>query len=76
MRNEQPTFSGQPIVEKGHKPEENHVSRTSGSWSSVYDRPFALFLASTSASSNDLATIQFLLSDVCRQTWSGSGDFK
>src|SRR3989442_14049152 len=24
--------SGHPIVEKGHRPEENHVSSTSGSW--------------------------------------------
>ena len=24
--------SGQPSVEKGHRPEENHVSSTSGSW--------------------------------------------
>src|SRR5215475_4780718 len=27
--------SGQPSVENGHRPDENHVSRTSGSWRSA-----------------------------------------
>ncbi len=59
------TFSGQPMVEKGQRPEENHVSRTSSSCSKVYFRPLALFSASTCASSNERATIQFLSSAVC-----------
>ena len=59
------TCSGQPIVEKGQRAEENQVSRTSSSCCRVYFLPLARFFASTSASSADRATIQFLSSAVC-----------
>ena len=61
---------GQPMVEKGKRPEENQVSRTSGSCDNDIDsagRPFFSH-ASLTASSKVLATTQLLGSEV-----SGSG---
>jgi len=49
------TVSGQPIVENGHNPEENQVSSTSESRSSVNDLPGNFFSAFSLASSSDLA---------------------
>lgn len=59
------TFSGQPIVENGHNPDENHVSKTSSSCSSVKGLPPALTLACSSASSLVRATIQASSLDDC-----------
>jgi hypothetical protein len=59
------TFSGQPRIEKGHRPDENQVSRTSSSCSKVYLRPAADASALASASSRVRATTQLASSAVC-----------
>lgn len=52
--------SGHPKTEKGKRPLLNQVSSTSGSWSSLKDRPFPSFASAIArASSSVLATIQF-----------------
>lgn len=46
--------SGQPRVEKGHRPEENHVSRTSSSLFNLKSLPDNAFRALDSASSDQI----------------------
>src|SRR5229473_1853086 len=48
--------SGQPSVEKGHNPELNHVSRTSGSCSNFVDAHFEHF---SGASRATIISLQF-----------------
>lgn len=55
-----PTLSGQPMIENGQSPEENHVSRTSSSCSSVNGSPAARTFARSVASSRLRPTTQFL----------------
>jgi hypothetical protein len=62
------TLSGQPIVEKGHSPEENQVSRTSESRSSVNFLPGNLATAFSRTSSSDLPAIHHFPSFRLNQT--------
>jgi len=59
------TFSGHPRIENGHNPDENQVSRTSGSCSRSNLAPAARTLARSVASSMVLPTTQFLPSVAC-----------
>lgn len=54
------TLSGQPMMENGHRAEENHVSSTSSSWSRVKLLPAASTSARLVASSSVRPTTQFL----------------
>jgi hypothetical protein len=51
------TLSGQPMIENGHRPDENQVSRTSSSCSSINFLPPASAVARCVASSRFLPTI-------------------
>lgn len=53
------TFSGQPSIENGHKPDENQVSNTSSSCWRVKGFPPARFSARWVASSSVRPTTQF-----------------
>jgi hypothetical protein len=53
------TLSGQPMIENGQRPDENHVSSTSSSCSSVNLALPAIFFARSVASSSVRPTTHF-----------------
>lgn len=67
------TFSGQPSIENGHKPEENQVSSTSSSCWREKGFPPASFSARWVASSSVRPTTQFLPSAGCSKLKSAAG---
>ena len=60
LREKEATFSGQPMMENGHKAEENQVSSTSSSCSRTKVLPAAKAFARSVASSSVRPTTQFL----------------